>query len=66
LWRTVLACELLASVRALRMRRSAPAGKGAAEAYALLEVALPAELADRPLTADLDRAASLVLTQDLP
>jgi histidine ammonia-lyase len=50
-YRAVLACELVAAVRALRMRGLRPSGAPAR---------LPDELADRDLTGDLDQASALL------
>ncbi|MFD9433170.1 aromatic amino acid lyase [Streptomyces sp. NPDC060002] len=58
---TVLACELVAAVRALRMR---PAQAGSlpppAEVYAAATAVLPAGTEDRPLTGDVTAAAELL------
>jgi histidine ammonia-lyase len=50
-YRTVLACELVAAVRALRMRGVTPGGAPAR---------LPDGIADRDLTRDLDLAGMLL------
>jgi histidine ammonia-lyase len=50
-YRTVLACELVAAVRALRMRGLAPDG---------MTARLPEGIADRDLTGDLDLAAAVL------
>jgi histidine ammonia-lyase len=55
-YRAVLACELVAAVRALRQAPAPPA----APAYALASAALPAGTEDRPLAGDLSSAAALL------
>ena len=59
-YRVVLGCELIAAVRALRLRGIAPAGGPLAGAYALAAAALPADTGDRPLDADLTAAQQLL------
>jgi histidine ammonia-lyase len=59
-YRVVLGCELIAAVRALRLRGIAPAGGPLAGAYALAAAALPADTGDRPLDADLTAAQRLL------
>ena len=59
-YRAVLGCELIAAVRALRLRGIAPAGGPLADAYALAAAALPADTGDRPLDADLTAAQQLL------
>jgi histidine ammonia-lyase len=59
-YRLVLACELIASVRALRMRGVGPPGAELADAFALAVGALPADPRDRPLDADLTAAQQLI------
>lgn len=59
-YRVVLACELIAAVRALRLRDIRPAGSMLAGAHALAAAALPADTADRPLDADLAAAQQLL------
>jgi histidine ammonia-lyase len=59
-YRLVLACELVAAVRALRMRDLRPVGPQLAAGYALAAAELPAELQDRPLDADLVVAQELL------
>ncbi|MEN2419657.1 aromatic amino acid ammonia-lyase [Streptomyces rimosus] len=60
-YRRVLACELVAAVRALRMRSLEPEpGVPAARAFALAAGALDARMADRPLTADVAVAETLL------
>jgi histidine ammonia-lyase len=52
----VVACELVAAVRALRMRGAAPAGAGTLAIFQRIAPALPSEMADRPLTTDIATA----------
>jgi histidine ammonia-lyase len=52
-YREVLACELVAAVRALRMRAIRPASGELAAAFELAATALPGDLHDRPLDDDL-------------
>ncbi|HUL27707.1 MAG TPA: aromatic amino acid ammonia-lyase [Streptosporangiaceae bacterium] len=59
-YRIVLGCELVAAVRALRLRGTRPAGPGLAAAFGLAAAALPADTADRPLDADLAAAQDLL------
>jgi histidine ammonia-lyase len=60
-YRLVLACELVAAIRALRMRGIRPAGERLAAAFDRSAAALPADLHDRPLDADLAAAQDLLL-----
>ncbi|WP_225826326.1 aromatic amino acid lyase [Streptomyces naphthomycinicus] len=53
---TLLACELVAAVRALRLRPVPPP----VPAFAVAAAALPAALEDRPLTGDVTTAAELL------
>ncbi|MFF8726033.1 aromatic amino acid lyase [Streptomyces sp. NPDC015171] len=53
---TVLACELVAAVRALRLHPAAPP----LAAFTLAAAALPPGLADRPLTDDIETASRLL------
>jgi histidine ammonia-lyase len=55
-YRTVLACELVVAVRALRMRPGPPP----APAFAVAAAVLPSGADDRPLTADVSTAAELL------
>jgi histidine ammonia-lyase len=55
-YRTVLACELVVAVRALRLSGAAPD----VPAFALASAGLPAATEDRPLTADVSVAAELL------
>ncbi|MFF4696152.1 aromatic amino acid lyase [Streptomyces chattanoogensis] len=60
-FRLVLACELVAAVRALRMRGLAPAGDGELrDFHARAAQMLDPSLADRNLTADIEAAAALL------
>jgi histidine ammonia-lyase len=59
-YQVVLACELIAAVRALRLRGIRPAGAALGEAFALTAGALPAGTADRPLDDDLAAAQQLL------
>lgn len=60
-YRAVLACELVAAIRALRMQGRKPApGGGLRRAYDLADSALDARTADRPLDGDLQAAEGLL------
>jgi histidine ammonia-lyase len=59
-YRMVLACELVAAVRALRMAQLRPAGAELADALALAAGALSADTQDRPLDDDLAAALDLL------
>ena len=59
-YRLVLASELVAAVRALRLRGRRPAGGALAEAFGLAAAALPDSTADRPLDGDLATAQDLL------
>ncbi|GII68638.1 histidine ammonia-lyase [Sphaerisporangium melleum] len=60
-YRLVVACELVASVRALRLRGAVPAAATpAGEAYARAAARLDPREEDRPLTPDIDTAAALL------
>jgi histidine ammonia-lyase len=59
-YRIVLGCELVAAVRALRLRGTRPKGPGLAAAFDLATSALPADTADRPLDTDLVAAQDLL------
>ncbi|MGW0971600.1 aromatic amino acid ammonia-lyase [Streptomyces sp. NPDC002516] len=60
-YRLVLACELVAAVRALRQRGTPPApGTPAGRAYARAAAALDPDMRDRPLTDDVGVAATLL------
>ncbi|HEU5417650.1 MAG TPA: aromatic amino acid lyase [Streptosporangiaceae bacterium] len=60
-YRLVLACELVAAVRALRMGGIRPAGDRLSAAFGRAAAALPADLHDRPLDDDLTIARDLLL-----
>jgi histidine ammonia-lyase len=59
-YRIVLACELIAAVRALRLRGIRPGGARLAAAFDLAVGVLPASTADRPLDSDLGAAQSVL------
>ncbi len=59
-YRIVLGCELVAAVRALRLRGTRPGGPSLVAAFDLAASALPAGTADRPLDADLVAAQDLL------
>ncbi|MFD0331059.1 aromatic amino acid lyase [Streptacidiphilus monticola] len=59
----VLGCELLAAVRALRMRQLQPPSEELREFLAAAAKVLPAELEDRRLTDDIHAAAELLLSR---
>ena len=59
-YRIVLACELVAAVRALRLRGARPAGQGLGAAFDLAAAALPPGTADRALDTDLAAAQRLL------
>jgi histidine ammonia-lyase len=59
-YRIVLACELVAAVRALRLRNLRPGSPVLAVAFDLVVSALPAETSDRPLDTDLAIAQTLL------
>ena len=59
-YRVVLACELVAAVRALRLRGRRPAGPVLAQALDQAAATLPAGTADRALDADLAQAQDLL------
>lgn len=59
-YRVVLACELVAAVRALRLRETRPAGRALARAFDDADAVLPASVADRPLDGDLAAAGELL------
>ncbi|GAA2448402.1 aromatic amino acid ammonia-lyase [Streptomyces mauvecolor] len=59
--RLVVGCELVAAVRALRQRALRPDPElPVGRAFALAESVLDEDVTDRPLTADVDRAAALL------
>jgi histidine ammonia-lyase len=59
-FRVVLACELVAAVRALRLRELRPASAVLAQAFDLADAALPVSMADRPADEDLAAAGQLL------
>jgi histidine ammonia-lyase len=59
-YRIVLACELIAAVRTLRLRRIRPGGPSLAAAFDLAAGVLPVSTADRPLDSDLGAAQSVL------
>jgi histidine ammonia-lyase len=58
-YRLVLACELIAAVRALRMRGKVPSGR-LGEVHALAAEVLDPRIEDRPLDTDITAAAELL------
>jgi histidine ammonia-lyase len=58
--RIVLACELVAAIRGLRLRRLVPAPGPLRDAYELAAPALDDRMADRPLDADINAAEGLL------
>jgi histidine ammonia-lyase len=59
-FRVVLACELVAAVRALRLRELRPSSAVLAQAFDLADAALPVSMADRPPDDDLAAAGQLL------
>ncbi|MGH3394126.1 MAG: aromatic amino acid ammonia-lyase, partial [Streptosporangiaceae bacterium] len=59
-YRMVLACELVAAVRALRMAQLRPVGRELADARTLAAGALSPDTRDRPLDDDLAAALDLL------
>jgi len=59
-YRVVLACELVAAVRALRLRETRPAGGRLALAFDRADTAIPHVVTDRPLDADLAAAEEVL------
>ena len=59
-YRIIVGCELVAAVRALRMRGVTPAAGTVRAAYDLAAGALDARTEDRPLDADVDLADRLL------
>ncbi len=59
-YQVVLACELIAAIRALRLRRIRLDGPALGQAFGLISAALPADTADRPLDVDLAAAQELL------
>lgn len=58
--RAVLACELIAATRALRLQARVPAAGGLRAAYDLADAALERATADRPLDGDLAAAEGVL------
>jgi len=58
--RILVACELLLAVRALRLAGRAPSGAGTAALFKRAGAVLSPDLADRPLSGDLELARSLL------
>jgi histidine ammonia-lyase len=61
-YRVILAVELVAAVRALRMRSTLPAAGPLRDAYDLAAAVLPGQTADRPLDTDVAAAAGVLAT----
>jgi histidine ammonia-lyase len=61
-YRTVLACELVAAVRALRQRGIAPRAGGLLAAYEKAGATLDVATMDRPLDADIEAATAILPT----
>jgi histidine ammonia-lyase len=59
-YRVVLACELVAAVRGLRMQGSPPAGGGLRRAFDLADAVLDPRTCDRPLDEDLAAGAAVL------
>jgi histidine ammonia-lyase len=59
-YRIVLACELVAAIRGLRLRRLVPAPGPLRDAYELAAPALDTRTQDRPLDADIDAAEGVL------
>ncbi|GAB3466420.1 aromatic amino acid ammonia-lyase [Actinophytocola sediminis] len=59
-YRHVLACELVAAVRALRMRPADLMDLPIRDAFAIADAVLDPSLADRPLSADIEAAAAVL------
>ena len=59
-YRIVLACELVAALRALRLRGIRPAGRTLADAFELAAGVIPADTNDRPLDGDVAAAQRLL------
>lgn len=57
---TVLACELVTAIRALRLRSGRPTAGPLRQAFDQADSALPADLADRPLDGDIATAERLL------
>src|ERR1700761_5866377 len=61
-YRIVLACELVAAIRGLRLRRLVPAPGPLRDAYEVAAPVLDTRTADRPLDADIDAAEGVLTT----
>ncbi|MEQ3549615.1 aromatic amino acid ammonia-lyase [Pseudonocardia nematodicida] len=59
-YRTVLACELVAAVRALRLAETAPHGRLLAASFSELDGLLPEIVADHPLGPEVELAAGAI------
>ena len=59
-YRIVLACELVAAIRGLRLRHLVPAAGPLRDAYELAAPVLDTRMADRPLDADIDAAEGVL------
>ena len=59
-YRIVLACELVAAIRGLRLRHLVPAAGPLRDAYELAAPALDTRMEDRPLDADIEAAEGLL------
>jgi histidine ammonia-lyase len=59
-YQAVLACELVAAVRVLRMQARAPQGEALRAAFSWADAVLDPDTTDRPLDADLAAAAGLL------
>ncbi len=59
-YRVVLACELVAAVRALRMQRRAPAGALLRDAFEMADAVLDPRTSDRPLDGDLSAGTAIL------
>ncbi len=60
--RTLLGCELVGAVRALRQRGTQPAGNPLRTVYDLCLRTLPADFEDRPLETDISAAEKIIST----
>jgi histidine ammonia-lyase len=56
----VLACELVAAIRGLRLRRLVPAPGPLRDAYEVAAPVLDTRITDRPLDADIDAAEGVL------
>jgi histidine ammonia-lyase len=59
-YRVVLACELVAAVRALRMQGRVPAGRTLRAAYDMADAVLDPRMTDRPLDEDVAAATGIL------